>query len=157
VNVSYKQAALKQVGLQDETLFRGEDVDFNWRIKKLGYEIYYTPEIKVIHHHYPTMNGMIHQFFMYGRAYYRVRGKWPEMYCVYPHAMHSFRDILKAGFFFAAIIYRPIKNSLLMKTWPDRLGAVFILFLNQIAWRGGMVYEKFLILGRKSRRSALTI
>jgi glycosyltransferase involved in cell wall biosynthesis len=37
VNVSYKRSVLMEVGLQDETLFRGEDVDFNWRIKKLGY------------------------------------------------------------------------------------------------------------------------
>ena len=157
VNVSYKRAVLKLVGLQDESLFRGEDVDFNWRIKKLGYEIFYTPAIKVIHHHRPTMNGMVRQFFMYGRAYYHVRGKWPEMYCVYPHGIHSLRDLVKAGFFFAAIIYRPINNSLLMKTWMDRLGALFILFLNQIAWRGGMVYEKFHFFVRKSDGSVVTL
>jgi len=150
VNVSYKQEVLKQVGLQDESLSRGEDVDFNWRIKQLGYEIYYTPEIKVIHHHRPTMKGMILQFFMYGRAYVHVRGKWPEMYCVYPHGIHSLRDFLKAGFFFVAIIYWPLKDSLVIKPWPERLGALLILLLNQIAWRGGMIYEKIITYGRKS-------
>lgn len=43
VNASYKRRVVEQVGMQDETLFRGEDVDYNWRIKQLGFEIYYDP------------------------------------------------------------------------------------------------------------------
>ena len=156
VNVSYKREVLQTVGQQDETLFRGEDVDLNWRIKQVGYEIYYAPQIKVIHHHRPTFQGLVKQFFMYGRAYCRVRAKWPEMYCVYPHGLHSFRDFLKMGFFFVAVLYWPIKNGLQMKNWNDILPAIFILFLNQIAWRSGMLYEMINTLGFKSNRPVFT-
>ena len=84
VNVSYKREVLDQIGAQDETLFRGEDVDFNWRVQQAGYTVYFDPSIKVHHHHRPTLKGFLNQHYMYGRAYFHVRRKWPEMYCVYP-------------------------------------------------------------------------
>ena len=85
VNVSYKHKAVARVGMQDETLFRGEDVDYNWRVKQAGYSVWHDPSIRVYHHHRSTLRSFLNQHYMYGRAYYRVRRKWPEMYCVYPH------------------------------------------------------------------------
>jgi GT2 family glycosyltransferase len=146
VNVSYKQAALAQVGKQDETLFRGEDVDFNWRLKSLGHEVYYDPAVRVLHHHRPTLRKFLHQHYMYGRAYYLVRRKWPEMYCVYPHALRQPKDLLKAVNFFAAPFYEPLQYAARLETMADRLSAYPILFANQLAWRGGMFRER--IAGR---------
>ena len=54
VNCSYKKEAVQKVGRYDETLFRGEDVDFNWRVKKEGYEIFHDPKIRVFHVHRTT-------------------------------------------------------------------------------------------------------
>src|SRR5262249_40639034 len=102
VNISYKRQMVEKVGLQDETLFRGEDVDYNWRVQKLGYKVYFDPQIKVHHHHRPTLKGFLNQHYMYGRAYYLVRRKWQDMYCVYPHSFRRIRDVLKAGNFIAA-------------------------------------------------------
>jgi len=144
VNVSYKRDAVERVGSQDETLFRGEDVDYNWRVKKLGYEIYYDPAVRVLHHHRPTLRRFLHQHYMYGRAYYLVRRKWQEMYCVYPHALHSGRDILKALNFVAALIYLPFVTGLQMNRLCDRLAAPLILLMTGIVWRGGMVYQKLI-------------
>jgi GT2 family glycosyltransferase len=141
VNVSYKREVIDNVGFQDETLFRGEDVDFNWRIKQLGYEIYYDPSIKVLHHHRPTLGKFLLQHYMYGRAYYLVRKKWPEMYCVYPHGLRSFRDMLKAIYFVLSMFFQPIQYSLKMSHWRDKLIAMPILFILQIVWKGGMVMQ----------------
>ena len=117
VNVSFKRHVLQNVGSQDETLFRGEDVDFNWRVKQLGYEVYYHPAIKVLHHHRPTVSQFVHQFYMYGRAYYLVRRKWPDMYCVYPHQVTKLKDVLKMINFVARIFYQPLLQAVKIKPW----------------------------------------
>jgi GT2 family glycosyltransferase len=144
VNVSYKGEALRKVGPQDETLFRGEDVDFNWRIAQLGYQILYHPDVKVIHHHRPKLRRFLNQHYMYGRAYYLVRSKWPEMYCVYPHHFRRPKDFLKAINFVAAIGYEPILGALRMPRLDDKVRAIPVLMANQLVWRGGMIYQKWL-------------
>jgi len=144
VNVSYKRSVLDIIGLQDETLFRGEDVDFNWRVLKAGYKVYYHPDIKVLHHHRSSLRQFFQQHHMYGRAYYRVCRKWKEMYCVYPHQLKSVKDFLKAVNFFAAIFYEPLIYGLRMPSWKDRARAVPIMFWNGVVWRAGMVYQAYL-------------
>mgnify|MGYP000471030824 FL=1 len=95
VNSSYKKEVISQVGEYDETLFRGEDVDYNWRAIKNGWKVVYIPEIKVYHVHRPTWNGLLKQHYMYGRAHYLVREKWPEMYSHYPKNVDSFYTLFK--------------------------------------------------------------
>ena len=141
VNISYKRTVVDRVGPQDETLFRGEDVDYNWRVKKLGYEIYYDPSVQVLHHHRPTLSSFFNQHYMYGRAYYLVRRKWPEMYCVYPHELQQPKDILRAFNFVAATFYEPFQYAAKLKPIADRLSAYPILVANQLAWRGGMCLQ----------------
>ena len=141
VNISYKSEILESVGQLDETLFRGEDVDYNWRVQKLGYKIYFDPQIKVYHHHRTTLNGLLNQHFMYGRAYCLVRRKWQEMYCVYPHRIRRVRDGLKAGNFIAALFYEPFRTSQQVPTLKRRLSVMPLLFLAELAWKSGMVVE----------------
>ncbi len=141
VNISYKQRMVEKVGLQDETLFRGEDVDYNWRVQHLGYKVFFDPQIKVYHHHRPTLKGFLNQHYMYGRAYYLVRRKWQDMYCVYPHRIRGVRDILKAGNFFAALLYQPFKTSQQVSSITTRLGLLPIAFLAELAWKSGMVIQ----------------
>ena len=95
VNSSYKKEVIESVGEYDETLFRGEDVDYNWRAIQSGWNVLYCPEIKVKHLHRPTWKGLFQQHFMYGRAHYLVRKKWPEMYSHYPLKIFSIKSLLK--------------------------------------------------------------
>jgi GT2 family glycosyltransferase len=142
VNVSYKRCVIEQVGMQDERLFRGEDVDYNWRAKQLGFEIYYDPRVRVRHHHRPTLRGLLNQHYMYGRAYYLVRRKWPEMYCVYPHALRKPKDILKALNFVMAAFYAPLLSASQMASSTDKALAYPLMLLIQVVWRAGMVRQK---------------
>jgi GT2 family glycosyltransferase len=146
VNVSYKKTVLTRIGLQDVTLFRGEDVDFNWRVQEAGYKVLFDPTIRVHHHHRPSMAQFIHQHYMYGRAYHLVRKKWPNMYCVYPRGIHSGRDVLKAIHFFVAALYEPFLHASRLPRWFDRIAALPIFMVNQFAWRGGMIVQK--LIGR---------
>ncbi|MCL4489674.1 MAG: glycosyltransferase [Chloroflexi bacterium] len=142
VNISYKREVVDRVGLQDETLFRGEDVDYNWRVKELGYKILYDPSIKVVHHHRATLSGFLNQHYMYGRAYYLVRRKWGDMYCVYPHRVRRAFDLAKALNFAAAVFYEPFQYARRMGGMGDGLLAYPVLVAQQVAWRGGMMRER---------------
>ena len=96
VNVSYKKEVVNQIGKFDETLFRGEDVDFNWRIYKKGWKLLFIPELLVKHIHRSTWKSLFYQHYMYGRAHYLVRKKWPDMYSTYPLKIDSIFSILKS-------------------------------------------------------------
>lgn len=141
VNISYKREVLEKIGEQDETLFRGEDVDFNWRVIQLGYEIYYDPAIKVYHYHRPTVRGFLNQHYMYGRAYYLVRRKWPDMYAIYPRKLRRPKDLLKALNCLALPFYQPFISSRKLNRVGDRLLALPLLWLAGMAWEAGMLVQ----------------
>lgn len=149
VNISYKRDAVLKIGFQDETLFRGEDVDFNWRILKAGYLIYFDPDIRVYHHHRPTLKGFLNQHYMYGRAYYLVRKKWPEMYCVYPRGLRTFHDFLKLANFFMACFYQPVLSVSKFKNPIDAVRVLPLLFIAQFYWKFGMLVQKLNNRGQK--------
>ena len=47
-----KRSAIDQVGLLDENIFMfGEEIDWCWRIKEAGWQVYYVPEAVVYHYH----------------------------------------------------------------------------------------------------------
>ncbi|MGH9319881.1 MAG: glycosyltransferase family 2 protein [Vicinamibacteria bacterium] len=141
VNISYKREVVRRVGYQDVSLARGEDVDFNWRVQELGYKILFDPDIKVHHYHRATLRGLLRQFYMYGRFYYLVRRKWPEMYALYPRGLRRGKDFLKLANFFAETIYGPFLTARAAGEWSVRLGAVPVLTLTGLAWRAGLLRQ----------------
>lgn len=141
VNISYKKEVIQKIGMQDIVLFRGEDVDYNWRVLQAGYKVYFDPSIKVYHYHRPTLAGLIHQHYMYGRAYYLVRRKWPAMYCIYPHQFHRPKDFLKAVNFILSTFYQPLLNICRLSNWKDHFSAAPIFFMTGLAWKMGMVTQ----------------
>jgi glycosyltransferase involved in cell wall biosynthesis len=153
VNISYKREVLAGVGYQDESLARGEDVDFNWRVQRCGYTVHFDPAIRVYHHHRSTLRGLLQQHYMYGRYYYHVRRKWPEIYCVYPHRVRRARDVLKAGHFFVGPFYLPLLSARRLPAFRDRVLALPILFLVEWSWRTGILAAA---LNRREGRTAPT-
>ena len=141
VNCSYKRHAIEKVGAYDETLFRGEDVDFNWQLKQKGYEIYHDPAIGVYHFHRTTWRGLVKQIYMYGRAYLLVRKKWPDMYCIYPHRLKSFHDILKLGYFLFGMFLEPFAWIKYQKKATDIVVGYPIGVLLAVIWRYGMLVQ----------------
>jgi len=145
VNSSYKKEVIKQVGEYDESLFRGEDVDYNWRVKLNGWDILFIPKIKVTHIHRPTWIGLFEQHFMYGRAHYLVRSKWPKMYSHYPIKIYSPKDLIKwfASWTITPFIDAFIKGSRInnSKNGFD----VLILFFVNLSNRVGSFYQKYLV------------
>jgi GT2 family glycosyltransferase len=143
VNMSYKRAAVERARPHDESFSRGEEVDYNWRVKQLGYQIYYDPAPRVRHHHRATLRGLWYQFFMYGRGYYLVRRKWPQMHCIYPHSLSSPRALFKLLNFVLTLSYNPIQFAWRSPRFTDRIAAVPIIFMAMLAWRLGVLRQKF--------------
>ncbi len=150
VNISYKKAASDEAGLYDPELFRGEDVDFNWRILKTGCKIFYDPAIRVYHNHRPTARGLIHQHYMYGRAYWRVRNKWPEMYSVIPRKMKSLSDVRKLAWFVIAPIIKPVGQAAALGVSAPV--ALPLLYAREYAWRWGIIQQAFFDRRKKISR-----
>jgi glycosyltransferase involved in cell wall biosynthesis len=141
VNMSYKREAMEAVGTFDDTLFRGEDVDFNWRVLRAGYVLSFSPALRVGHEHRATLVGLYRQQYMYGRAYYLVRSKWPDMYSVYPHALASLRSWAKLGYAALAIFFMPVGVARSLPTQADRVAAYPVLVVHHLVWKLGMLRQ----------------
>ena len=142
VNSSYKKDVILQVGKYDESLFRGEDVDYNWRVKLNGWEILFVPTIKVNHIHRSTWKALFKQHFMYGRAHYLVRLKWPEMYSHYPMKISSLRSFMK---WIASWILTPILDAKLKANRLNKMQNGFdilVLLLVNLSNRIGTAYQR---------------
>ena len=78
VYAAYARELFDQVGFFNEELHISEDAEFNWRIRKAGYRIYYSPEI--VSYYYPRRNlsSLAKQFFNYGILRVNVIKKHPD-------------------------------------------------------------------------------
>lgn len=127
VNCSYKRSVIEALGEQDVRMFRGEDVDYNWRAIKAGWKVLYVPDIKVYHAHRPTWKGLFHQHHMYGRAYYRVREKWQDLYCGYPRHLKTPRMWLKGIYYLLSPWWYAYVKARLIAGIFDSIKAYFII------------------------------
>lgn len=141
VNMSYSRDLLDAVGDFDVTLFRGEDVDYNWRVIQAGVPITFEPAMRVLHEHRATLIGLYRQQYMYGRAYVLVRRKWPAMYSVYPRSLRTSRDWAKLVHSALAVLYQPLLVAKLMKSRADQIAAYPILVGHHFIWKAGMVRQ----------------
>ena len=141
VNSSYKKQVISEVGKYDESLFRGEDVDYNWRVLKNGWDIIYVPSIKVRHIHRDTWFKLFYQHYMYGRAYYLLRRKWIKMYSIYPHKINSFKNMFKYIFSWTLIPFLDAYSKS-KKFKGSNFFVISIIFLINIINRIGIFIQK---------------
>lgn len=143
VNSSYKRNVIETVGKYDTKMFRGEDVDYNWRAIKLGWKVLSFPDIKVYHHHRATWKGLFNQHHMYGRAYLLVRRKWKDMYCIYPHNFKSLHDFLKLGYFAVVPFVDSYKKCKRVTGILNKLMAYPIMVAIGYNWHRGLFVQYF--------------
>lgn len=67
---AYKREVFETVGLFDDELVRNQDDEFNFRVLKAGYKIYFSKAIKYKYHVRPTFGKLLRQYFQYG--YWKV-------------------------------------------------------------------------------------
>jgi len=111
VYAAYRRELFDQVGLFDEELHISEDAELNWRIRKAGFKIFYTPEI--ISYYYPrrNLNRLWKQFFNYGILRINVMKKHPD--AVKPmHLIPPVFVLALMGLFVSGWFYRPLFSVL---------------------------------------------
>lgn len=65
---SFPRTMIEKIGGMREDLPRGEDNEYNSRIKKAGYSIYFDPRIECIYYARPTLKASCKQMFANGES-----------------------------------------------------------------------------------------
>ena len=75
---AYRREVYERVGNYDETMNRGEDDEFNYRLRSAGGRIVLSPEIRSTYFCRDTLGGLARQYWGYGLAKAGVLGRHPE-------------------------------------------------------------------------------
>lgn len=63
----FRKSALEKVHGYDERFVRAQDWEMNYRIRKSGGLVYFTPELSVSYRPRPSLKALARQYFEYGR------------------------------------------------------------------------------------------
>ncbi|MCW8812903.1 MAG: glycosyltransferase family 2 protein [Ignavibacteriaceae bacterium] len=66
VYAAYKRELFDEIGYFQENFSISEDSELNWRIRKAGYKIFFSPNIKSYYHPRRTVSKFVQQMFRYG-------------------------------------------------------------------------------------------
>jgi len=67
-NLCLKREVFDQVGLFDESFVKGQDLELNYRIRKQGFKLLYSPTIKVIHYRKEHISTFSRQIYKWAKA-----------------------------------------------------------------------------------------
>jgi len=67
-NLCLKKEVFEKVGMFDEKFVKGQDLELNYRIRKKGFKLLYSPNIKVIHHRKHHMKDFTRQIYKWAKA-----------------------------------------------------------------------------------------
>jgi GT2 family glycosyltransferase len=135
LNLAVKREVIETVGLLDEVLLRGQDVDWTARMLLAGYDLLFEPEAKILHlparYDLETLRDYFHKsgFFMI-----KVRHRYPEIF--------QMPGILKKGIvfkLFAPLIAFLTTTKIYFKTKEVRKHAKTIpyIYLLKLSWCQG--------------------
>jgi GT2 family glycosyltransferase len=141
VSCTYKREAMGKVGLFDETLPAGMDSDYNWRVLKAGYKVWFDPRIKMHHRNRTNLKDFLKQQTWYGRGYYLVRKKNPDLYSAFPRDLNRWQDWLKLAWFVPGILSNAILQGMKANSLLDKIAFLNLLMLKEIWWRYGWVKQ----------------
>ena len=66
VYAAYRRELFDVVGFFEENFTISEDAEFNWRLRKAGYKIFFSPKIKSYYYPRKELKKFIYQMFRYG-------------------------------------------------------------------------------------------
>ena len=114
----------------DDSLFIGEDVDLNWRIKKRGFKIVYCPTIKVLHRSNNKIREFIKKGVLRGSGFAKIREKHKDIPLQIPKNKYLYFLLLPA--FIVGGFFRSLKNEYLIARFLLSLSSIPLFFLAHI-------------------------
>jgi GT2 family glycosyltransferase len=119
-NVAYKREVLGKVGGFDESLWPGEDVEIDLKIRRLGYKLIFNPAAMVGHYRPTTYRSFAHMIMRYGHCQGRLVRKYGLFRLLHyvPVALAAFVAVLAA----------------LLVMWPGAWPVLFVPPLSALVW-----------------------
>lgn len=74
----FQRAALQEIGGFDETLHRAQDWELNYRLRKAGHTVWFTPELRVVYRPRDSFKALARQFYTTGQWRRRVVTRHPD-------------------------------------------------------------------------------
>lgn len=74
----FRRDALDQVGGYDRTLLRAQDWDLNYRLRKAGWTVWFSPDLQVTYRPRSTVTALARQFFRTGQWRREVMRRNPD-------------------------------------------------------------------------------
>jgi cellulose synthase/poly-beta-1,6-N-acetylglucosamine synthase-like glycosyltransferase len=68
-NAAFRREAITKAGEFDPHCRTGEDIDLSIRVAKEGFEMWFQPSAKIVHHHRYSLTGLLKQWFAYGMGH----------------------------------------------------------------------------------------
>lgn len=135
LNLAVHQEVINKVGLMDESLLRGQDVDWTSRMTLAGYPLLFEPRAAI--EHLPARQNLeALRKFNYRSGYYMIRVRH-----TYPQIFHM-SGILKKPFIFKIFgpliaLITTIKIVLKSKEVRQHLNIVPYIYLQKLSWSRG--------------------
>ena len=116
-NSSYPRKVIERLGGWDEDIiWGGDDVDFNFRIRKEGFSLLVEPKAIVYHHHRQDPISLLNWRMKSGESKFSMYLKYPRMYSkVVSNIRLAPRFILGTGLFTGLAVFSSIIVWLLSK------------------------------------------
>ena len=67
-NLCLKREIFSKVGFFDESFVKGQDLELNYRLRRAGYKLFYSPSIKVVHYRKQTFGLFAKQIYKWAKA-----------------------------------------------------------------------------------------
>ena len=74
----FRRDVLKEVGGFDESLHRAQDWELNYRLRRAGHLVWFTPELRVVYRPRSSLRALAQQFHLTGRWRREVIRRHPE-------------------------------------------------------------------------------
>ena len=140
LNLAIRRDVVERVGLMDESLQRGQDIDWTIRMALAGYQLYFEPRAVVIHHPGRSNLRTIWQYWVRsGHFNLRNRLRYAEYYktplrlFAHPFLVQALSPLI-AAYITAGIFGEAISRLRYLHTVP-------VIYLTKIAWCLGAARE----------------
>jgi len=162
VYAAYKRELFDEIGYFEENFSISEDAELNWRIRKAGHKIFFSPDIKSYYHPRRTARKFIQQMFRYGilrvhmfkkhKSAVKITHLIPPSFVVVLTSLLilTLASVLKPIFLIVVFLSYFLVNllSVLLKISKENLKFIpivsFLIFLLHFSWGLGFIIGLFL-------------
>ena len=162
VYAAYKRELFDEIGYFEENFSISEDAELNWRIRKAGHKILFSPDIKSYYHPRRTVRKFIQQMFRYGilrvhmfkkhKSAVKITHMIPPSFVVVLTSLLilTLASVLRPFFFIVVFLSYFLVNlfSVSLKISKENLKFIpivsFLIFLLHFSWGLGFIIGLFL-------------